>query len=306
MAKSFRNALLLAKVEATEGVDAAPVVGADAVLVNDVSITPQADIVESAEYGGFLDVGEPIIGGTPMQITIDAFVKGSGTAGTAPEISALLQACGLDETIVAVTSVTYAPISTGIVSCTIHFWRDGLLWKLTGCRGNVSMTMVTRQAALWSFTMQGRFASITDDTPGAATLDSTRPVPWRNGAFTIATVAAAVQSVSWDLNNTLTLPDNPNDAEGFDAPVITGRDIQGSMNPLETTIATRDLFTIFRAGTTQALLCTFGTAGGNITNVAIPAAKYRGDSQVDRGGLLAVDIPFSAVSSDDGVSIAFT
>ncbi|MCK7495178.1 MAG: hypothetical protein MZW92_31855 [Comamonadaceae bacterium] len=44
-----------------------------------------------------------------MQLTFDVEIKGSGAAGTAPELGVLLKGCGFGETVVAVTSVTYAP-----------------------------------------------------------------------------------------------------------------------------------------------------------------------------------------------------
>ena len=61
-------------------------------------------------------------------------LAGSGTAGTAPRYGALLQACGLSETIVASTSVTYAPVSSAFSSATIYFNNDGIRHILTGCR----------------------------------------------------------------------------------------------------------------------------------------------------------------------------
>jgi len=54
-------------------------------------------------------------------ISFSTEVKGSGTAGTAPpNLSKPMQACGFDETIVAVTSVTYAPVSEAVPTSTIE------------------------------------------------------------------------------------------------------------------------------------------------------------------------------------------
>ena len=448
MALSVRNTLVLAKLEVTEGVDPIPTAVSDAILANEVTITPQPDIVESNEFSGALDVGEPIIGGTPMQITIQVYLKGSGAAGTAPEVDPLLQACGLDPTIIASTSVAYSLISVAIKSATIYVYRDGLLWKITGCRGNAELVMVTRQLGIWNFTFTGRFLDKSDVAIPSGTFDAVRPAPWRDGRFTVETtrglaggeiigtptlvtdvaipanapqtgtlrlvdvstgiiyplrfaswtgstftlaniviaaadagtntttiveagalstaqvgdlvlnltrgnavsyvasavdansvtispaiagqttgdnielnatpvlvdaadtayvpLRAALQQFSVNLNNTIALPDDPNDTEGFDAPVITRRDIQGAMNPLEIFVATRDIFADLRAGQARTMQAILGTVVGNVCTVGIPSAKYRNETQGDRDNLLIVDVPFSGVSVDDGVSIEFT
>jgi hypothetical protein len=52
-----------------------------------------------------------VAGGGFARMTFETPLKGSGVAGTPPEISALFRACGLCETTVGGTSVTYAPAS---------------------------------------------------------------------------------------------------------------------------------------------------------------------------------------------------
>ena len=51
-----------------------------------------------------------------------------------------LKACGLAETVVANTSVTYDPVSASFSSVTIHYNIDGVRHKMTGCRGNVALS----------------------------------------------------------------------------------------------------------------------------------------------------------------------
>jgi hypothetical protein len=66
-------------------------------------------------------------------------LAGSGTAGTAPAYGSILKACGFSETIVASTSVTYAPVSSSFSSVTIYYNVDGVRHKLTGCRGTFTL-----------------------------------------------------------------------------------------------------------------------------------------------------------------------
>ncbi|KAA0572214.1 hypothetical protein FZ983_32100 [Azospirillum sp. B21] len=99
MALRSRNAALLAKIETTEGVDASPVAGTDAVLVENPQISFNPNTVQTNEVTGSLDGRGPITGGMTVQLTFDVLLKGSGVAGTAPEWGKLLKACGWAETI---------------------------------------------------------------------------------------------------------------------------------------------------------------------------------------------------------------
>ncbi|WP_444932401.1 hypothetical protein ACJJIF_22000 (plasmid) [Microbulbifer sp. SSSA002] len=81
-----------------------------------------------------------------MEVTFNAELKGSGAAGTPPEIAPLLRACGLAETITAGTSVEYNLASEGHESITLYLYEDGSLYKLTGVRGTWTPTAHYRRS----------------------------------------------------------------------------------------------------------------------------------------------------------------
>lgn len=119
---------------------------------------------------------QKLFGGGLKKLSCTCEVKGSGTAGTAPEIGPLLRMCGLDETIVADTSVTYAPISTGFESGNLYYYQDGMLHKLYGVRGNVSFNMEAGGKLMASFEFTGHDVCHGTAQAGAATtitLDAT-------------------------------------------------------------------------------------------------------------------------------------
>lgn len=95
------NAVLLAKIESTEGVENAPSASTDAILIENPQIKPSARIIETNEVTGSLDGRGPIVGGMTVDLSFDVLLKGSGAAGTAPEYGDLLKACGWAETITA-------------------------------------------------------------------------------------------------------------------------------------------------------------------------------------------------------------
>jgi hypothetical protein len=329
---------------------------------------------------GALDPRAPIPSGMACEISFDMYLKGSGTAGTAPEFGPLLKACGMLETITAAAvgaptaatagtttgataqapfaatadlyrglpvllgvnpasgitfasdytvgrvftftdvfspaldntttlqvpiNVAYRPHSGTIPSLTMWFYMDGLLYKFFGCRGNMSLNVRSGGPGRMSFRFTGLYLSKTDAAIVTPTLQSTRPPIWRDasdngyGAMLINRHLSGVASFSLDLGNQLTYPDQPNAQEGFDPGEITRRRITGSLDPIETLIATRDIMADFRAGTTRIVHARWGSTAGNRLGITIPAAQYLNQQPGDRGGLATVDVPFFASGEDD-------
>ena len=92
---------MLAKVETVSGTDAVPVVATDAVLVENPQSSPNLLVVETNEVTGTLDDRGPLPAGGSRPMTFDVWLKGAGTAGTAPEYGALLRGCAMLETLLA-------------------------------------------------------------------------------------------------------------------------------------------------------------------------------------------------------------
>ena len=49
--------------------------------------------------------------------------------------------CGFAETVTAATDVTYDPVSEGEPTLTLYGYLDGILFKMTGAKGNVTFTL---------------------------------------------------------------------------------------------------------------------------------------------------------------------
>ena len=146
MALLSRKRLILVKTESTYGTDSSPV-GTDALLVRNLDITPlSGDIVSRDLIRPYMGNYDQLIAQNSVAINFEVELAGSGTAGTAPKYDAILKACGLAATIVASTSVTYAPVSASFSSATIYFNVDGVLHKLTGCRGSMTMIKQKKQS----------------------------------------------------------------------------------------------------------------------------------------------------------------
>ena len=86
-----RNAVVLSVEESVEGTYETPAAGTDAVLVENLRIQFNPNIIQTDEVTGSLDSRGPIAGGMSAQISFDVYLKGSGSAGSAPEFGELLK-----------------------------------------------------------------------------------------------------------------------------------------------------------------------------------------------------------------------
>lgn len=301
--------VILAKIESTYNTDPVPTT-TDAVLVENPSWSfAGLRMVDRNNVKSSIATDQKIYGGTLKGVSFDVEVKGSGAAGTAPEIGVLLRACGLDETIVASTSVTYAPVSTGFESITIYYYQDGILNKLTGCRGNASFNLECGNKGTVSFTFTGHDGGTTDVTMVTPSYDSTVPPVFINAPFSIGAYSAVIAGLSFDMSNTIATPPDVSATDGYSQVYLTKRDVNGSFSPEMTTVAVNDWIGQLKAGTTMALdTGAIGGTAGNIYRVQMPAVYYREMSPGDRDGVRTLENTIGAAESagDDEFSLAFT
>ena len=306
-----RRKLLLFKLETSGyGVDPTPTPADDAILVSAlVWSNANLKMIDRPAVRPSLSALQQIYGGRLVTFTFAAEVKGSGTAGTAPEIGQLLRACNRDETVVPSTSVTYLPVSESPESGTAYIYEDGKRIVLTGCRGNVTWALAAGNIVVATFTMTGHVGAQTDVTLPSPTFDSTSPVAWIGGSFTIDGYSAVISELNFDLGNQLAMPESVNGVDGFDEISIVGRDVNGSINPLDELVADEDYIGNFTSGAAMALTTgAIGSAAGNILTITMPAVYYRDAGIADRDGIAALAMPFGCGESttDDEVSVAFT
>lgn len=302
--------LILLKVESTYGTDPTPTGAADAILVRGPSWSHEgARQADRPNIDSTIGTKQKVFGGSLLSISFEAEIKGNGSAGTAPEIGQALRACGLDETIVASTSVTYQPVSSSIESCTIYYYQDGKRKVLKGCRGTVALNLVAGEPGLASFTFTGHEGTASDIALALPTYDATTPETIKGIPLTINALTHAVESLSLDLSNSVTFPADVTAADGYGEIRITKRDISGSINPEDVLLATADFIADWKADTTRAIdTGVIGSTAGNRYQLAIPRAAYRDVSLADREGVRVLDIAFGASENvgDDEFTLAFT
>lgn len=302
--------VILVKEEVTYNLDPVPVEGVDAVLVENPTWANEGlRMNERPAVRSSIGQLQHVYGGSLMSVTFDIEMKGSGTAGVAPEMGVLLQACGLAETVVAVTSVTYEPASVGHKSVTIYYYQDGTLIKLTGCRGNVNFNLEVGAIPKASFTMTGHATTVTDVALASPTYDAIVPAPFIAAAFDLGGYAGVIGALTFDLGAELSMPPSPNTTDGYGEVRIIKRDVNGSFDPEHQLVATQPFDADLRAGTAMTLSTgAIGATAGNILTISHPSIYYRESAPGDRDGIRTLDLTYAAVESttDDEVAIAFT
>jgi len=310
MAKHVRREIIGLKVESIYNNDSVPTAAADAMLVENLSWGLEGlRMVERNPVRPSLAKLASIYAGSLISISFDAEIKGSGTAGTPPEIGAALIGCGMSETIVAITSVDYKCASTGHQSVTIYLWEDGSVYRFTGCLGSVSGSIETGAKGMLSFNFTGHIAGKSDIAFPIPAYDDTVPPALINVPFSVGGYNAVINALSFDLSNEILTPPSISSPDGYAQIRINGRDVNGSFDPEATTFAVKDFLAELQANTTFSLNCgDAGAVAGNKWKITMPAINYKELSNGDREGLRTREVGFEAreVTTDDEFSLLFT
>jgi len=305
-----RKRLIQVKKESTYGTDSTPA-GTDALLVRNLEITPiEAEVVSRDLIRNYLGNSPQLLANTRVSITFQVELAGSGTAGTAPRYGAILQACGLSETIVASTSVTYAPVSSAFSSATIYFNNDGIRHVLTGCRGTFTMNCEVSQIPTIDFTMVGIYNPPTDTALPTTTYSAqASPLIFKQGntsGFQFFSYAGCLQSVSFDIANETVYRELVGCTKEV---LITNRAPSGNVMVEAMALAMKDYFNVAQTETTGNLTFLHGTAAGNRVTFTAGQCDISNPTYGDQDGVQMLNIPYVAVpttAGNDELSLAFT
>lgn len=309
--------VILAKTEVTYNTDPTPTAGSNAILVRNPQMSAQGlRMADRAAVRSSIGKLQGIYGGELRRLTFQCEVKGSGSAGTAPEIGPLLRSCAMAETVVASTSVTYKPnsgTSTAHESITLYYYEGGRKKHiLTGCRGNVTASVEAGGILLLDFEFIGHYTQAVDATQPSPTYSSQVPKAALGLTCTINGVSGlAPRSWSFGLNNSIATPGDLTASDGYGEIIVTGRDVKGQVVIQSQLDSTIDIDALLAAGTKFALaLGAIGGTAGNIITVSTPSSStYITDSKHGEGEglrLRTVEMAVDDSTSDQEISLAFT
>jgi hypothetical protein len=284
---SPRKFLVLAKIETTQFTDAVPTGAANSILVKNLTVTPlKVESEDRALIRSYFGNSEMLPVSEEAMIEFDVEMAGSGTAATPAKYGPLLRACGFAETIAA--DVSYNPVSSAFEFVTIYCYRDGVLYKLLGAHGNVSIAMAAKKIPHYHFSFIGKYTAVTDAAiPGTADFSGFKTpvasIPTWTGTLTLdgyaakvsafnADMAVEVSHALWMNNETL-------------API--DRKPKGSITVEAVTIATKDYFTLVRNATLSVFTLTHGTSAGYKVKLDAPKVQLVDVAEADFSGTLA-------------------
>jgi hypothetical protein len=308
----MRSALgvVYAKVEGTYGTDSVPTGAANAIQAFDVKLAPQHEVLERDDLAVTKSKLKELGGKRKYELSFYVEVRGSGAAGAAPRgVGDLLKACDLTETISAGVSVTYAPRSASIQSCTIYLFMDGVRHILTGVVGDMEFSGVAGEVPKLKFKMKGLYATPTDQAlPAAPTYDSTVPVVLKNLAATFDSFAAIIRELMLKQNNKIAERADLTATQGIRGFDVVDRNPEGEITVEATTLATKNWYTKFEADTVQALSVVIGSVVGNICTITANQCRLKNIPYDASDGILVHKLPFQMArsSADDEYSIVFT
>lgn len=311
--------LLLAKEEDTYGSDSSPTVGSNAIDVIDPNANYRSDKLTNDVVRASLGPREPRTGKHWIEVTFTTELKGSGTAGTAPALGDLFEACGYAESIGAdggSSSVVYEPASTGQKSITIYLYdiqTDGSsnsrLHKITGARGSWRLTAEAGQKALIEWTFQGKY-NVPEDvaTPGSATFEDTKAPIVNSANLTLNSVSTLIaQSLELDAGVPVSQRDDINDSTGLKGFDLGKRTPSGSLDPESVLLATYDFWSDWVGATARELSMQIGSSEGNRIDLTLPKLTIDQLNDENRNARHVYEFPFqpSEDSGDDEIKLEF-
>lgn len=303
------RAVILAKIEDPYGVDAVPTAAANAILCEDPEIEPILKKLERNYVRSHYGASSPLVVGEGYKISFATELKGSGVAGTAPEIGVLLRACNFTETVNAGVDVDYEPNSLDSAgeSVTLYFYRHNVLHKVTGCRGTFSLeAKVTEYGKLsWEFT--GIYQGPTDAEIVTGTFNQTMPPVFRAAALTFHDYAAVIENLKIDAGNEITRRVDANAATGILEYFVGDRKVTGEIDPEVPALSDKNFWTLLTSGAKGLFTCTIGQSAGNRCVISGPKAQLDDLKYGEREKILTYAAPLVFVpdAGDDEITFKF-
>lgn len=282
---------------------------ADAIRTANLTIRPfNATAIERNLDGPSFGSSGRIHAGAHVIVEFDVEMAGSGTAGTAPPFGHLFTACKMSETIVASTSVTYAPASQGTASETMYFQLDGQRHALCGARGTWSIKFDSQQIPYFHFVFTGVWidpVSAADIAPTWTGWQTPRPVGFAHTpTATLHGLASVFNAFSFDFGNDVQYFNNP----GEEYVGIVDRKCSGSTTLLAPALSVKNYFTAALTDAQAAFNLVHGLTAGNIVTLAAPKVQILEPNYGDDRGraMIQCNLDFARDVADDEVTLAFT
>ncbi len=300
-----RKTILVAKQQPTAGTYVEPA-ATDWVEVIDFSAEPLvADVKELELLKKSFGAYPKRLSGYRVKISFSIALAGSGTAGTAPYWGVLERICGMAQTIVAITSVTYSPADASYEMGSLAFYFEGNKHAMRDARGTSSLDVDANGWFTRRYEITGVYIDpVTATIPAVATLPRIMPelLLSSNTTFTLHGQACCLKKLSIETGNDIKYRSLMGCVDVLD---IAGRMVSGSVEIVAESLTLKNWFTTVKSEAFGILDFTHnstGTAGKrlaiNAPNVQLLNPKY-GSYEGIKTLTMDLNIVPTAVGADD-------
>ncbi len=238
-------------------------------------------------------------------------IAGSGTAGSAPNIDALYEACGLKGTNDPGVSEIYAhDAAISHTAVTLEAYQgDTIQQDLASGAGNLVITGTPGLPLMASFDLNGIWTEPTEDSNATVLATSADAPIFKASTMTLASDSLAWRSFELNLNNEVVERPDASATEGIAPPLITNINYRITLvAEVPDAFSTANYWTTWQAATKMAFSMVVGGTAGNIItqtadvyHAAAPAFSWDGGIQ-----LVTLDLEVSELADDNQYALAFT
>ena len=271
----FRSKILLTKIETVYGTDPVPTGAANALQVIDIKIMPMEGQDQSRDLDQAFLAAEPTIPvGLHQKISFKVEMQTGGALGVAPAWGPLMRACGCAQVIVATTSVTYSPVSAAMESVTMYLSIGGTLYKISGARGTVKMTVNSQNVPYLEFEFTGLFSTPTEAARPTPVYSQAKPLAaskTNTPVFTLNGLSLVMGKFSFDLGCQV----EPRLWINTESIMLVDRSEMIEVTVEAEPLSTINPFALSVAQTNVPVVLQHGVAAGFRTTVNVPLAQLQ-------------------------------
>lgn len=295
---------LLLKIEATEGTDAAPTPGADAMQIINGSGSLAAEQLEREIDRPFFGGREAVRINQVMNWAGDIELVGAAAPGEAAPVSPLIQIAGHAETLDVTTPgsefTEYNPISTGIPSATSWWYQGGEVQKGVGSRAQLNQILLELNNFPRASLEGVAFPTANDEAalPSADTSAFQQPPAIITDTASCSIDGTTVDGLSLELNMNSNVPLIGTTERQFTR--LTARNPQGTIRVFREDRATLDIREIVRTGALVPIVWTVAQTGGQSITLTVGQAQLFDPEFTEEEGVLVWNVPFRAIPTAAG------
>lgn len=246
---------------------------------------------------------------TGVVVTDATAIDLPGSAQVTPTVGTSLDIGDEWTVVLTPAGYEYDPVSDNFESITLYGYLDGLLHKMTGCRGTFTVEGTGGEYANFNFTFTGDYVPVEDAAiPSNPAYETQKPTQVELANLTVGDYENfAASEFSLDMQNDVQIREDINALNAYAGALIVGRSPQLGVNPEAVLEATHPVWANLSAGTELAFSMKVGKVKGNTVAIEAPNTQYTNVQYSNRNNIRTYDISLNCArsSGNDEIKIAF-